>query len=201
MQNNELEEAKKHLSANDAIMARIIKKYKGINLKGSTEYFVSLVYSIIGQQLSVKAADAIINRFTDKYGVPEPSAILLADTEDMRALGISYAKIKYIKSLAENMTNGILDFVGIENKSNDEIISMLTTVKGIGVWTSHMFLIFTMCRQDILATGDLGIKRAIMLNYNLENLPDEDYITELAKKNKWAPYESIACRYLWKTLD
>lgn len=201
MQNNDLEAAIKHLSANDAIMATIIKKHKGINIKGTNEYFVSLATNIIGQQLSVKAADAIINRFTVKYGVPDPETILAADTEEIRSLGISYSKIKYIKSLAEHMLSGELDFQNINRMTNDEIIFMLTKVKGIGVWTAHMFLIFTLCRPDILATGDLGIKKAIMINYELPELPDESTVNRIALKYNWAPYQSIACRYLWKSLD
>ncbi|GJQ63308.1 MAG: 3-methyladenine DNA glycosylase [Melioribacteraceae bacterium] len=201
MQNNDLEAAIKHLSANDAIMATIIKKHKGINIKGTNEYFVSLTNNIIGQQLSVKAADSIIRRFHERFGTPVPEIILSAETEEIRSIGVSYSKIKYIKSLAENMLSGDLDFSDIDKLSDEKIIEMLTKVKGIGVWTSHMFLIFTLCRPDILAYGDLGVKKAIMLNYSMPNLPDENVVKEIALKYRWAPYQSIACRYLWKTLD
>lgn len=201
MQNNELEAAKKHLSANDAVMARIIKKFELVNLVKRERYFADLVESIIGQQLSIKAASTIIGRFINLTGEPDPEVIIRTEAEDLRSCGISGAKIRYIKHLAESVLSGNLVFDKFDKMSNDEIIKELTRVKGIGLWTAHMFLIFTMGRNDILAFGDQGIRRAVKINYGTEDYPDEKYLRELADTNGWSPYESIVCRYLWKTLD
>ena len=106
-----------------------------------------------------------------------------------------------MKSLAAHIEGGTLKFRGIAGKTNEEVIAALTQVKGIGLWTAHMFLMFTLGRLDVLPVGDLGIRKSIMLNYGFKNLPGEQEIEELAEKYKWHPSESVACWYLWEALD
>ena len=108
---------------------------------------------------------------------------------------------KYVKDLAKQIIDKKISLKNIGAKSDEEIIDTLTKVKGIGPWTTHMFLMFVLGRKNILPTGDLGIKKAIMLNYNLKNLPTGEDISKLSKKNNWNPYNTYACMYLWKSID
>lgn len=172
------------------------------SFRPTTKYFERLVISIIGQQLAVNAAKAInkrVNSYFDNKITPQKLQIV--PEEALRELGVSFAKIKYIKDLSKRIIDKTITFNRIKSKSDEEIILSLTSVKGIGVWTSHMFLIFTLGRQNILPVGDLGIKKAIMLLYNLENLPDEAAVKKISIENHWAPYNSIAAWYLWRFLD
>ncbi len=198
----EIENGINHLINNDKILKTIIKKNPKCNLKRKRNYFNALVKSIINQQLSIRAAESIYNRFSQILD-DEITAekIIAAPDQKIRSAGLSNAKTKYVRNLSQAVAEGSLKFKGINKLSNEEIISSLTRIKGIGVWSAHMFLIFTLGRLNILPTGDLGIRRAIMLNYNLEFLPDDKKIHEIAKKNNWYPYESIAAWYLWKSLE
>ncbi|MCF8262269.1 MAG: DNA-3-methyladenine glycosylase [Melioribacteraceae bacterium] len=202
MQNTEIDRGVKHLSSNDKTLSRLIKVYGDCNLRKRRNYFHQLTVAIISQQLSTKAANSIVNRFLDYYNRdPKPETIIETPFETLRAFGLSNAKAKYILDLAEKILDKTISLKNLSAKSNHDIIAELTKVKGIGVWTSHMFLIFTLNRLDVLPVGDLGIRKAIMLNYGLENLPDEQTIVNLAKKHRWHPYESIASIYFWKSLD
>lgn len=200
--NYNIENAILHLSKNDKIIYTLIKKNSKCNLTHRKQYFHSLLRSIIGQQLSVASARAIIikvfNHFENK---PTPEKILETDDKSLRALGLSNAKMKYVKDLSAKIYNKELSFRGIAKLSNNEVIEKLTLVKGIGVWTSHMFLMFTLGRLNVLPVGDLGIKKAIMVNYGLENLPSEEDVEYISQKYNWAPYESVASWYLWKSID
>lgn len=161
-----------------------------------------MLNAIIGQQLSVSSASAISRKFLGHFGKkPKPEDIINTSDVMLKSLGLSNAKTKYVKDLSIHIQNGNIKFRGIKNKNNEEIISELTAVKGIGLWTAHMFLIFTLARLDVLPYGDLGIKKAIMLNYGFKNLPNEQDIVELAKKKNWHPYESVASWYLWESID
>ena len=202
MVNMEINTAISTLCKNDKILCRIIKNEAKCNLKPSRTYYRSLLNAIIGQQLSMHAARAIAKRFYAYFdGVPAPSDIIAEPHEKLRELGLSNAKVRYVKDLAEKIENRQIKLTGLKNKSNDEIIAELTQVKGIGLWSVHMFLMFSLARLDILPVGDLGIKKAIMLNYGLKKLPDEKKIANIARKNKWNPYESVASWYLWKSLE
>jgi DNA-3-methyladenine glycosylase II len=202
MVNMELDKAISTLSKNDKILCRIIKNTAKCNLKPTRTYYRSLLNAIIGQQLSMHSARAIAKRFYSHFeDKPSPSDILAESHEKMRELGLSNAKVRYVKDLAEKIENKQVKLTELKNKSNMEIITELTQVKGIGLWSAHMFLMFTLARLDILPVGDLGIKKAIMLNYGLKKLPDEKKITNIARKNKWNPYESVASWYLWKSLE
>lgn len=193
-----------YLTKADPVLAVVIKTAKPFSLETSTDYYGALVDAIIGQQLSVKAAYSIERRFCQLFGssdFPPPEKIITKSEDELRSVGLSRAKAKYVRDLAQHIIDGKVKFDHIDKLSNDEIIAELTAVKGIGVWTAHMFLIFCMGRLDILATGDLGIKNGVKKLYGLDHVPEEREIEELAEQNGWHPYESVACWYIWQSLD
>jgi DNA-3-methyladenine glycosylase II len=200
-----MQKAADHLTANDPILAPIIKRAGLCTIRPvkSEDYYWELVDAIISQQLSVKAARSIEERFKTLYpgALPSPNQILVTSDENLRQAGLSGMKVKYVKSLAEHIRNGELELKKLNKLSNLEVSRELTTVKGIGEWTTHMFLIFAMARLDVLAVGDLGIKTGIQKLYNLPSLPTPEEITKLAKQNNWHPYESVACWYIWHAKD
>ena len=197
------QDAVAYLSSNDPVMAGLIAKHKPFNPKPETNYYGRLVRAIIGQQLSVKAADTIEKRFVDLFGgeLPAPEQILEKEIEELRAVGLSNAKAAYVKDLAQHILDGRLELDKLPELTNEEIIKELVAVKGIGEWTAHMFLIFALGRLDILPTGDLGIRAGIKKLYGFEELPTPAQMIELAEKNKWHPYESVASWYIWQSLD
>lgn len=202
MKHKNLNSAVNHLAKCDNTMLRIIKKYGKSNLEAHNKYFESLLKAIIGQQLSQKSAGAIFSRFIDIYkGRPTPRKVLNTPENELKKAGLSNAKIKYVKDLADKIITKKIKLKTLVSRTDEEIIAELTQINGIGVWTVHMFLIFTLGRINVLPYSDLGIKKAIMLNYKLKKLPDEQKIIRLAQKNNWAPYKSIAALYLWKTLE
>jgi DNA-3-methyladenine glycosylase II len=161
------------------------------------------VNSIIGQQLCVKAAATIRQRFVDLFGgaFPAPEQILGRDIEELRSVGLSRPKARYVQDLAQHIVDGTVRFDTIDQLSNDEIIAELTAVKGVGEWTVHMFLLFCMGRLDVLPTGDLGIRSGIKKLYGMDELPSPDEVRLVAKENDWHPYESVASWYVWHSLD
>ncbi len=199
-----VEQAAKHLAANDPILAPVIKRIGLCTIRPHKNYYQELVDSIISQQLSVHAARAIEKRFCELFGkseFPEPQEILTKNVDELRAIGFSRAKAAYVLDLAQAVLDGRVKFDHLDALSNEEVIQELTAVKGIGEWTAHMFLMFCMGRTDILAYGDLGIKNGITKLYGLDYSPTPDEIKALAQKNNWHPYESIACWYVWQSLD
>ncbi len=165
------------------------------------DHYGTLVRSIIGQQVSTKAAQAIYGRLTDRYGgrTPTPVEVLEDDEEEMRAAaGLSRAKASYLRSLAQHVVEGSLELDRLDSLPDDEVISELVAVKGIGVWSAHMFLMFHLQRPDVLAVGDLGIRRAVMLAYGLDSMPDAATVTRIGEP--WRPQRTLACRYLWASL-
>ena len=202
MQNAEIKRAIKHLSQHDYTLSTIIKNIGIINLTPHRQYFNSLLDAIIGQQLSVSAADKISLRFFNLFDMkPLPEQILETGDNILRSVGLSNAKVKYVKDLSWKITTKEIHLNKLIKMPDDEIIAELTKVKGIGVWTTHMFLIFTLGRLNVLPFSDLGIRKAVMLNYRLRKLPDEKKIRSIAKKYNWDPYCSVVSRYLWKSLD
>lgn len=198
-----LQKAADHLSQHDAVLAAVIKRAGLAELKPHKDYYGALVNSIISQQLSVKAAAAIERRFRDLFGgkIPAPAAILEKSVEELRSAGLSNAKANYVRDLAQHVLDGKVRFDKLDSQTNDEIILELTDVKGIGEWTAHMFLMFCMGRLDVLPVGDLGIKNGIRDLYALKDSPSPDQIREIAAKNNWHPYESVASWYIWHSLD
>jgi DNA-3-methyladenine glycosylase II len=202
MNSSEIENGIKHLSLNDERLRKIILKCDVYNLSPAKNYYDSLLKAIIGQQLSIYAARTIYKRFMNHFSNnPSPEKILAAADIELRNLGLSSAKTKYVKDLSEKIFNKEIYLNNLIKKSDPEIISELTKVKGVGEWTVHMFLIFTLARPDVLPVNDLGLRRAIMNVYGLRKLPDEKRICKISKENKWSPYNSIASWYLWRSLE
>ena len=192
-----------HLKKHDPILASLIKAYTEPDFEAHTNYYQALVNSIIGQQLSVKAAHAIKKRFVELFGgvFPSPEQIIKKDIESLRTAGLSRQKATYIQDLAHHILDGKVDFNTFDSLSNEAIIAELVAVKGVGVWTVHMFLMFCMGREDILPVGDLGIRMGIQKIYGFDHLPLPGEIEQVAKANHWHPYESIASWYIWRSLE
>jgi DNA-3-methyladenine glycosylase II len=164
------------------------------------DHYGALVRSIVGQQLSTTAARAIYERLLAHFGghTPTPDEVLAADPEEMRAAaGLSHAKVSFLRSLAEHSLDGSLELARLGDLPDEQVTAELVAVKGVGPWTADMFLLFQ--RPDVLAVGDLGIRRAAMIAYQLEELPSPDELAAIAEP--WRPYRSVACRYLWRSLD
>ena len=199
----ELHKAAEYLSEHDPLLAPVISVHGLAKLEPHKDYYQELVDSIISQQLSVHAARAIEQRFRDLFGghFPAPAEILTVDADTLRGIGFSYAKGRYVLDLAQHIVDGKVKFDHLDTLSNDAIIAELTQVKGIGEWTVHMFLMFCMGRLDVLPVGDLGIRNGIRKLYGFEDAPTPDQIREIAAKNSWHPYESVASWYVWQSLD
>lgn len=192
-----------HLQAHDPILTEVIETAATPDLTPHQDYYRALVESIIGQQLSVKAAASINNRFVALFDnvFPTPEKIIMRDIEELRSAGLSRPKARYIQDLAHHIIDGSLVFDSLDELSNDEIVTKLTQVKGIGEWTAHMFLMFCMARLDVLPTGDLGIRNGITQLYNLPTAASPDDVERIATENNWAPYQSVASWYIWESLD
>jgi DNA-3-methyladenine glycosylase II len=195
-----------HLHRADPVMARLIDEGGPLpaemDRRGRPEEpYGVLVRAITGQQLSVKAAASIWQRVVDRFGgTPTPEQILADDPEELRvACGFSRAKVAYLRSLAEHVVSGELELDRLPAMDDREVIRELTAVKGIGEWTAHMFLMFTLQRPDVLAAGDLGVRNAAMRAYGLDRPPAPAELEALAEP--WRPYRTRACLYLWRSLD
>lgn len=196
--------AARYLSRADPDLARIIAVAGPPSITPNKNYYQALVESIISQQLSVKAASTILKRFLELFpgdDFPTPGQILEKNVEELRAVGLSRQKATYIQDLAVKVLEETVQFDHLDALSNDDVIAELTTIKGVGVWTVHMFLIFCMGRMDVLPTGDLGIKNGMYSLYNLAEKPTPEEIEALAKAHGWRPYESVASWYIWHSLD
>ncbi len=193
--------AERHLSRRDPFLRKIVKKHGPCLLRPHTRYFETLVDAIISQQLSTKVAEVIVNRFKALYSparFPTPAQILTTPNETLRAVGMSNGKVSFIKDLAAKTEGGAIKLNRFSRMSDEEIVEMLTGVKGIGVWTVHMFLIFSLGRLDVLPVGDLGIRRAVERAYGFDHLPDAAEIERIAEENGWRPYCSVASWFLWR---
>jgi DNA-3-methyladenine glycosylase II len=198
-----LDRAAEYLSQHDKILRPVIAGAGIPDIIPHREYYRELTESIISQQLSVKAARSIRQRFYDLFGgsFPSPDAILAETPEALRKTGLSNAKVAYIRDLAGHIQDGQLNFAGIDAFENEAVIAKLVAIKGIGEWTAHMFLIFSMGRLDVLPSGDLGIRSGIRKLYGLAALPAPQEIVQIAETNHWHPYESVASWYIWHSLD
>jgi DNA-3-methyladenine glycosylase II len=166
------------------------------------DHYAFLVRAITGQQLSTKAARAIHERLIARYGgrAPTPDEVLAEDPEELRAAaGLSRAKVVYLRSLAEHVLDRSLELHKLGRLPDDQVIAELVAVKGLGEWSAHMFLMFNLQRPDVLAVGDLGIRRAVMLRYGLEALPTPAQLEAIAEP--WRPYRTLACLFLWRSLE
>jgi DNA-3-methyladenine glycosylase II len=189
-----------HLKKSDPVMRGIIERVGACRMEYGEPTFHHLAESIVYQQLNGKAAETIFKRFTDAAGSPvTPKGILKLTEQQMRAVGLSKQKSSYLRDLAAKTEAGLLDFDKLLDMEEAEVIEHLTQVKGVGVWTAHMFLMFTMRRPDVLPTGDYGIQVAIKKHYRKRKLPKPKDMEKIAKA--WSPYRSVACWYLWRSLD
>ena len=198
----EIEKGIKHIYKNDRHLARIIDLSGKCDLRPKKDYFLAILRAIIGQQLSTFVAQKIFSRFLSYYGNDiSPEKIIYAEDMELRNIGFSWAKIKYVKDFSIKILNEEITLYGINKMSDEEIIKMLTKVKGISVWTVQMLLIFTLGRLNILPLGDFALRRAAKNVYGLRKIPDEKKLLFLSRKNNWSPYNSIASLYLWKSLE
>jgi len=166
------------------------------------DYYGALVRAIIGQQLSSKVARVMVGRLWDRFGgrPPTPAEVLAEDPEELRAaVGLSRAKVAFLRSLAEHVTTGELDLERLSEEPDERVTAELVAVKGIGEWTADMFLIFQLDRPDVLPVGDLGIRAAFRRLYDLPELPSAAEMERIAEP--WRPYRSTAARFLWRSLD
>lgn len=195
-------EAARHLTASDPQLARVIEQAGPCDIAPHQDYFQALSGSIIGQQLSVKAATTIRGRFVELAPpYPTPQQVLDLPEETLRGVGLSGAKVTYIQDLAAHVQDGRLDLSHLDEMSNEEIITAVTDVKGVGEWTAHMFLIFCVGRLDVLPTGDLGVRKGMQNLYELTELPNPVQMMAIAERNQWSGYESIASWYVWRSLE
>jgi len=189
-----------HLRKSDPVMRLIIERVGPYKMQFGEPKFHSLAEAIVYQQLNGKAAVTIFRRFVALAGDPlTPTGILKLTPQQMRAVGLSKQKTSYLFDMAERASRGELDFSRLPTMSDDEVVGHLTQVKGVGVWTAQMFLIFSLRRPNILPTGDYGVRVAIKKAYNKRKLPKPEVMEKIAKP--WEPYRSIASWYLWQSLD
>jgi DNA-3-methyladenine glycosylase II len=196
--------ARRALMRRDPVLAAIIRQHGPCGLgavRDHFDHFAMLVRAIVFQQLSTKAATTIHNRLMDCLpdGGPTPEGLVAVTDAQLRAAGISRQKAAYLRDLGAKVSGGVVPLEAIESLSDEEVITALTQVKGIGRWTAEMFLIFRLQRPDVLPVGDLGIQNAIQKAYRFRKKPTPERMRGLA--TMWQPYRSIACWYLWRSLD
>ena len=209
-----------HLKKADPVLGKIIERIGPCRMQFDAPEFHSLAQAIVYQQLNGRAAETIFARFAALAGKPlTPEGILHLTDEQMRAVGLSKQKSSYLKDLAEKTAAGQLDFSRLLDLSDDEVIEHLTQVKGIGVWTAQMFLMFSLHRENVLPTGDFGVRMAMFKHYldvqrgkaakrsgpakngrkRKIKLPTPEQMEKIA--DSWKPYRSVACWYLWRSLE
>jgi DNA-3-methyladenine glycosylase II len=189
-----------HLKKADPILAAIIEQVGPCRMEFGLPEFHSLAEAIVYQQLNGKAASTIFKRFATLAGEPlRPEKILKLTDAQMRSVGLSKQKSSYLKDMAARASRRELDFTRLHEMTDEEVIKHLTQVKGVGVWTAHMFLMFMLRRPNILPTGDYGIQMAIKKHYKKRKIPGPEAMAKIAKA--WEPYRSVACWYLWRSLD
>jgi DNA-3-methyladenine glycosylase II len=190
----------------DPKLARVMKETGPIHpdkdrRASRPDAYIALARAICGQQLSVKAAASIWAKVEAVFGgkTPAPEEVIAAEPQALRDAGLSWSKVAYFRDLAERVRDGELDLERLPELDDEEVIEELTQIKGIGRWTAEMFLIFHLGRPDVLATGDLGIRRGAQLAYGMDELPTPDELEQMGEK--WRPHRTLACLYLWGSLD
>ena len=189
----------------DPVMARLIDEHAALVRRELKEppgdAYGALLRSIVGQQLSTKAAASIYRRLIDIFGghAPTPKQLLAADPEEIRAAGLSRPKVAYLRDLAQHVEDGALELERLPDLPDEEVSAQLTAIKGLGQWTADMFLMFHLRRADVLPVGDQGIRRAVQVQYRMRKLPDAKRLERVARP--WRPYRTLACLYLWSSLD
>src|SRR5579863_10328261 len=195
-----MRKAVNHLKKSDPVLRAIIERVGPCRMEFGEPEFASVAEAIVYQQLNGKAAVTIFNRFVALAGDPlTPEGILKLSDEQLRGVGLSKQKSAYLKDLAKKTSDGLLNFARLPVMTDDEVIEHLTQVKGIGEWTAHMFLMFSLRRPNVLPTGDYGVQMAMKKHYRKRKLPKAKDMEKIAKA--WEPYRSIACWYMWRSLD
>jgi DNA-3-methyladenine glycosylase II len=199
-----------HLRAADPVLRAVIDATGGLEglgdwraARGAAEldHYGALIRSIVGQQVSTGAARAMFRRLTDRYGgrTPTPEEVLAEDPDELRAAaGLSRAKTSFLRSLAEHVVDGRLELDRLDELSDDAVIAELVAVKGIGPWSAHVFLMMQLLRPDVIAVGDLGLRRAIERHYGLAGPPAPAEMEAIAEP--WRPHRTLACLFLWRSL-
>ena len=193
------EEACKHLAKKDRVMRRLIPQFGGASLESRGDAFVTLARSIVGQQISVKAAQAVWDRFAALPKKITPTYVLKLKVDDMRAAGLSARKVEYLVDLALHFSNGTVNTRQWADMDDEAIIAELVSIRGIGRWTAEMFLIFYLMRPNVLPLDDVGLINGISHNYFSGELVSRSDAREVAAA--WAPYCSVATWYIWRSLD
>jgi DNA-3-methyladenine glycosylase II len=201
--------ARKQLAASDPTMAALIERIGKIDLatrlarrkeERPNDAYGALLRAIVGQQLSTKAARTIYGRILDLFdgGTPSPEQLLEAEESDLRAAGLSGRKVEYVRDLASHVIEGELELDRLDQLGDAEVIEEIVAVRGLGVWTAEMFLMFHLERPDVLSGGDLGIRKAVQIEYGLEEMPPPAKVLEIGEP--WRPHRSLASLYLWESL-
>jgi DNA-3-methyladenine glycosylase II len=201
------DEAARALARADRVLRRLVRRHPGVHLKRRSDAFTTLSRAIVGQQISVKAADAIWQRFVvlvgepPRHGFPRlaPQRVCLHDVAALRACGLSVRKAEYLTDLADHFASGRLDPRRWKRLDDEALVALLIDVKGIGRWTAEMFLMFHELRPDVLPVDDLGLQRALADHYNGGTPLDRAAMIALAEP--WRPWRSVATWYLWRSLD
>jgi DNA-3-methyladenine glycosylase II len=195
-----MRKAVNHLKKSDPVLRAIIERVGPCRMEFGVPEFCSLAEAIVYQQLNGKAAVTIFQRFAAIAGDPlTPDGILKLSDQQLRSVGLSKQKSAYLKDLAAKTASGLLDFARLPELTDEDVIQHLTQVKGVGVWTAHMFLMFSLRRPNVLPTGDYGVQVAIRKHYKKRKLPKPKEMEKIAKA--WEPYRSLACWYMWRSLD
>jgi DNA-3-methyladenine glycosylase II len=198
--------AKRHLAAADPILAGIIAQHPRIRLRSRGDGFSTLARSIVGQQISIKAADTVWARLQQRCPDMSPAGLLRRRLTTLRACGLSERKAEYLRDLARHFADGHLDLAALAAQPDEAVIARLTDIRGIGRWTAEMFLIFNLLRPDVFPLDDLGLVKAISRHY-LDDEPTAGLLRGGGREKvlqmgaRWAPYRSVATWYLWRSLD
>lgn len=192
-------QATRELAARDEVMHKLILRFKGVALRSRGDAFTTLARSIVGQQISVKAAESVWQKFSAAVPGLTPATVHGADHDLLRACGLSLRKVSYLQDLSLHFINGTLNEAAWREMDDEALIVELTRVRGIGRWTAEMFLIFHMLRPDVLPMDDLGLQRALSMHYNASKPVSRLKMRAIAKP--WQPWRSVATWYLWRSLD
>ena len=192
-------QATQDLTTRDPVLKTLILTYTGLTLVSRGDAYSTLARSIVGQQISVKAAESVWKKLISYIQEPSPSTIASADSTSLRSCGLSGRKVEYLQELARNFLNGEVNAASWHEMEDELLIRELVKIKGIGRWTAEMFMIFHFLRPNVLPLDDIGLQRAISLHYKQGQPISRLEIQELAKI--WEPWRSVATWYLWRSLD
>ena len=195
------------LAAADPVIAGLVERHGELSVDARRrgrpigDAYGALLRSVVGQQLSTKAAATIYGRVLELFAgrTPAPAELLAVDAELLRAAGLSGRKVEYVRDLAAHVESGELELDRLDDLDDDEVVAEISAIRGFGVWSAHMFLMFHLGRPDVLPTGDLGIRKAVERAYGLDEPPAPAELERIAEP--WRPHRTLACLYLWESLD